>query len=173
MKTHFTFALLAAALTFPVLADHHQQPSKEFSKSFNQMKSLVGTWTGTMDMGQGPEAFEVQYRLVSGGSVIEERTFPGTPKEMVTMYHDKNGKLSLVHYCMLQNQPAMIEKKSSGDTIEFDFDPSCDVNVKKEMHMHSLTLTFNDDGSVTQSWIMYADGKPQDPHPLVLKRKKS
>src|SRR2546428_57944 len=65
------------------------------SPEFERMKGLVGTWKGKADMGQGPMEISVEYRLVSGGSAIEERIFVGTPKEMVTMYHDRGGKLAL------------------------------------------------------------------------------
>jgi hypothetical protein len=53
--------------------------------------------------------FTVEYRLVSGGSVIEERIFAGTPKEMVTMYHDQHGKLALTHYCILGTRVPLTE----------------------------------------------------------------
>ena len=72
--------------------------SKQSSPEFDKLKTLVGTWKGKADMGQGPMEFTVEYRLISGGSAIEERIFAGTPKEMVTMYHDRKGKLSLTHY---------------------------------------------------------------------------
>jgi len=57
---------------------HHGSPE------FERMKALAGTWKGTVDMGQGVKPMKVEYRIVSGGSVIEERLFAGTPKEMVT-----------------------------------------------------------------------------------------
>src|SRR3954467_2783963 len=75
------------------------QPDKNYkgSPEFERMKALAGTWKGKTDMGQGPIEMTVEYRVISGGSAVEERIFAGTPKEMVTMYHDKNGKLALTH----------------------------------------------------------------------------
>src|SRR2546421_3663647 len=102
------------------------QAAKPFhgSPAFEKMKTLVGTWKGKTDMGQGPTEITVEYRLVSGGSAIEERVFAGTPKEMVTMYHEKNGKLALTHYCMLANAPGMLLESSDTNTLKFDFDPA-------------------------------------------------
>jgi len=75
------------------------QPYKG-SKEFERIKTLAGTWKGKMDMGQGPMDMAVIYRVVAGGSAVEERTFPGTPMEMVTMYHDKGGRFpSLISAC--------------------------------------------------------------------------
>jgi hypothetical protein len=137
------------------------------------MKSLVGTWKGRADMGQGPMDFTIEYRLISGGSVIEERLFAGTPKEMVTMYHDDHGKLCLTHYCMLGNRPGMLLKSADPKTLKFDFDKTCGVDAGKETHMHSLSITFEDPDTITQAWRMYDNGKPKDDHPFTMKRVKS
>ena len=69
--------------------------AKTSSPEFERMKTLVGSWTGKCDMGQGPIDMTVQYRLLASGSVLEERVFAGTPNEMVTMFYDQNGKLAL------------------------------------------------------------------------------
>jgi hypothetical protein len=143
------------------------------STEFERMKSLVGTWKGKADMGDGPVEFTVEYKLVAGGSAIEERLFAGTPKEMVTMYHDQKGKLSLTHYCMLGNRPGMLLKSSDGKTLNFDFDASCGVDDKTEMHMHSLTIKFDDADTITQDWKLFENGKAKDSHPFTLKRAKS
>ena len=151
------------------------QPGKPYqgSADFERMKALVGTWNGKADMGDGPSEFKVEYRLVSGGSVIEESIFAGTPKEMVTMYHDRNGKLALTHYCMLANQPGMVLASSDPKTIKFDFDPTCGVNSKADMHMHALAITFLDSDTIVQNWQLYQDGKAQSAHPFTLKRVKA
>jgi hypothetical protein len=142
------------------------------SPEFERMKSLVGTWKGTHDMGQGPMELAVEYRLVAGGSTLEERFFAGTPMEMVTMYHDQHGKLALTHYCMLHNQPGMLLKSSDAKTLSFDFDKTCGVD-KSSTHMHSLVFTFQDADSISQDWKLYENGKAKDSHPFTLKRVKS
>ena len=164
--------LLSSLLALPISAD--SVGDYEGSAEFERLKSLVGSWTGKTKM--DPEAPEmeitVEYRLVAGGSAIEERTFAGTPKEMVTMYHDKRGKLALTHFCMLHNQPAMLLTASDDKSISLDFDPSCEVNPKKDTHMHSLVITFVDANTLTQKWTLYTDGKSSGEHPITLKRVK-
>src|SRR3974390_2940544 len=115
MNTGIKFLSLIA-LSFlitqvPTKADPTEK-SQQASAEFARMKALVGTWRGKADMGQGMMEFTVEYRLVAGGSALEERIFAGTPKEMVTMYHDQHGKLCLTHYCMLGNRPGMLLKSS-------------------------------------------------------------
>ena len=135
------------------------------------MKSLVGTWQGKTDMGQGPVEITIQYRLIAAGSVLEERCMVGTPNEMVTMYYDKGGKLALTHYCMLGNQPAMSLKASDAKTLTFDFDGSCcSIDPKKESHMHALTLRFDDANTITSTCKALIDGKEVPEHSTTLKR---
>jgi hypothetical protein len=142
------------------------------SAEFERMKSLAGTWKGKADMGQGPMEFAVEYRVIAGGNALEERIFAGTPNEMVTMYHDQKGKLSLTHYCMLGNRPGMILKSSDPKTLKFDLDATCGV-ADSEMHMHSLSITFDDADTITQDWTLFEAGKAKDSHPFTLKRVKA
>src|SRR5215204_5864138 len=97
-------ATLLMATLVGLNAEETAKP-KQGSPEFERLKTLVGTWKGTVDMGQGPVEFVSQYRIIAAGSVIEERCFQGTPNEMVTMYYDnKDGKLAMTHYCMLGNR---------------------------------------------------------------------
>jgi len=163
---------LLALAAGPLLAAESDKTHKG-SPEFERMKSLAGTWKGKADMGQGPVEMTVAYRLVSGGSAIEERIFEGSPKEMVTMYYDKKGKLALTHYCMLANQPGMLLESSDAKTLRFDFDPTCGLDPASEMHMHSLTITFENPDTIVQDWRLYEDGKNKDSHPFTLKRVKA
>lgn len=170
-RTLSTVVLLSLAVAGRLWAGPPEKPQRG-SAEFERVKSLVGTWKGKADMGEGPMEFTVEYRLIAGGSAIEERIFAGTPKEMVTMYHDKKGKLSLTHYCMLGNRPGMLLKSSDDKTLNFDFDATCGVDDKAEMHMHSLSIKFDDADTITQNWQLFENGKAKDSHPFALKRVK-
>jgi hypothetical protein len=147
--------------------------AKPASPEFERLKSLVGTWKGKVDMGQGLTDMTVQYRLLAAGSVLEERVFAGTPNEMVTMYFDKGGKLALTHYCIMGNRPAMTLKSSDATTLKFDFDEACGINPEKESHMHALTIRFEDTDTITTSCKAIIDGKEMEEHPTTLKRVKT
>jgi hypothetical protein len=147
---------------------------KAGSPEFARMKTLVGTWTGKTDMGQGPVEMTIQYRLIAAGSVLEERIAPGTPMEMVTMYYDKAGKLAMTHYCMLGNQPVMALKASDAKSLTFDLDASCcTIDAKKESHMHGVTIQFDDADTITTRCKALVDGKEMAEHPTTFKRVKS
>ena len=147
--------------------------SKQSSKEFERLKTLVGTWQGRTDIGQGPVDMTLQYRLLAGGTVLEERVFAGTPNEMITMFYDRGGKLALTHYCMMGNRPGMLLKSSDANTLSFDFDKTCGIDPAKESHMHALTITFDDTNTITTNCKAIMDGKEVPEHPTTLKRAKS
>jgi hypothetical protein len=165
-------ALVLLATSTCLIAGEPEKP-KQTSPEFERLKTLVGTWQGKTDMGQGPIDLTVQYRLLAGGTVLEERVFAGTPNEMLTMYYDKGGKLALTHYCMFGNRPGMLLKTSTDKTLKFDFDETCGINAAKESHMHALTLTFDNADTITTSCKALIDGKEMAEHPTTLKRVKS
>ena len=162
--------LLAAAAWLP--AGETPAP-KTGSAEFERMKTLVGSWTGKTDMGQGPVDLTIQYRLIAAGSVLEERIMAGTPNEMITMYYDKAGKLALTHYCMLGNRPEMALKTSDAKSLTFDFDACCAIDPKKESHMHALTLRFDDADTITSSCKAIMEGKELPEHQTTLRRVKA
>jgi hypothetical protein len=176
MKYTSAIVLLSLALAGVVSAaepaEKHPQP-KPSSAELERMKALAGTWKGKTDMGGSETEITVQYRIVSGGSAVEEKIFEGTPHEMVTMYYDKNGKLALTHYCALGNRPGLVLKSSDPKKMEFDFDATCGVDEKTEMHMHSLAISFDGPDTMTQTWQLFDAGKSKEHHPFVLKRVKS
>ena len=172
MKTKIAIICAALTLTTAAFSAEDASKAKAGSPEFERMKTLVGTWTGKTDMGQGPVDLTVHYRLLAGGSVLEERVFEGTPNEMITMYYDQGNKLAMTHYCMLGNRPGMLLKSSDAKTINFDFDKTCGINTEKESHMHALSITFDNADTITTSCKAIFDGKEMPEHPTTLKRTK-
>ena len=146
--------------TTAAYAGEHQMPAPvTHSKDFERMKGLVGTWEGKSDMGKGVEPLKVTYELTSAGNAIIERFAAGQPHEMVTVYHDYNGKLSMTHYCSLGNQPHM-ELKNPGD-INMMFvlsEKNPGLASLNETHMHALLITVDNKDSITHTWTLYEKG---------------
>lgn len=144
--------------------------AKPGSAELERMKTLVGTWTGKVDMGQGPVEMNLEFRLVAGGTVLEERSAPGTPMEMVTMYYDKAGKLAATHYCILGNRPEMALKGADAKSITLDFDSCCGIDTKKESHMHGMTLNFDDANTISTSCKAIMNGQEMPTNLSTFKR---
>ncbi len=173
MKTKINAVCATLLLASAVWLNAEQSTSaKKGSPEFERMKTLVGNWTGKVDVGQGPQEMTVQYRLLAGGSVLEERCFIGTPNEMISMFYDQGGKLAMTHYCMIGNRPGMLLKSSDAKSITFDFDKTCGINPEKESHMHAMTITFDDADTITTSCKAIMDGKEMPEQPATFKRMK-
>jgi hypothetical protein len=148
-----------AGLVASHAGDHHSAPYTG-STEFERMKQLVGVWEGRSDMGKEGENVRVSYRLTAGGSALVETLFPGSAEEMVSVYHDRKGKLAMTHYCMLRNQPRMTLAKADALTIELVFTKKGnDIDPAKEKHMHAVRITFTDNDHITQKWTMFEKGK--------------
>jgi hypothetical protein len=141
------------------------------TREFERMKQLVGAWEGTSDMGKEGEKVRVEYRLTAGGSALVETLFPGGREEMVTVYHDRRGKLAMTHYCMLRNQPRMTLAKADAQTIELVFSArGNDIDPAREKHMHAVRFTFTDKDHLVQKWTMFENGKEAGGVTLKLTR---
>ena len=140
-------------------------PPYKGSAAFERMKSLVGKWSG-----ESPEMGEMntEFRLIAGDSVIQETFAGGTPMEMLSVYHDVNGKLTMTHYCMLRNQPRMKLVKSTADSLTFDLAPTPGLNAAKDKHMHGATYTFIDANHLQMEGVSWKDGKPSPCGPPVI-----
>ena len=164
------FACLLLVGSFVAYAGEGRGAPYSGSKEYERMKQLVGVWEGTSNMGREGERVRVEYRLTAGGSAIVETLFLGTPEEMISVYHDRKGRLSMTHYCMLQNQPSMKLQKAGGDTLAFVFAKGRGIDPKKDAHMHALTISFVDKDHIVQNWTLFEDGKEKGVTRLNLSR---
>ena len=146
-----------------------EMPPYKGSAAFEHMKSLVGEWSAESPM---MGKMKTEFRLIAGGSVIEERFGEDTPMEMLSVYHDVNGKLMMTHFCALRNQPRMALTKSTADSLTFDFAPTPGLNAAKEKHMHGATYTFIDKNHYKLEGVSWDNGKntPCGP-PVIFTRK--
>src|SRR5574341_2226177 len=95
----FWLATTAAAQAQPMPA--HTMPP---SPGFDQLKPLVGEWTGQTSSGK---ASRVSYQIVSGGTALMERLQTGEEPEMVSVYSPDGDKLAMTHFCSVGNQPQL------------------------------------------------------------------
>jgi len=167
--TAFAIAAGAAAVV-PVRAEG---PAVEPKAAFERLKSLAGTWEGQAGDGQPGMAATVTYRVASGGSVVEETLFPGSPHEMISMYHLADGHLVMTHYCSMANQPRMRldARASTADRLVFAFDGGTNFDPARDTHVHSGVLEWKGD-AVHADWAVWTGGKEAAHNVFELRRKK-
>lgn len=101
-----------------------------------------------------------------------EKLFTGTPHEMISVYRDKKGRASMMHYCAIGNQPEMDLVSSNEKEMKFDFSPENSIDSSKENHMHSLTLSFEENDKLIQNWKYFKDGAEAGSTTITLTRAK-
>lgn len=167
-----TLFALAVLLAQPVQANEKEAcptPLRPLSKNFEQLKELVGRWEGT-DPHHPEEKAVLEYKLTAGGTALVETLFPGKPHEMVSVYHDRNGRPMMVHYCMLGNQPQLDLINAEPNQLTFEMKGEKGLGSSKEMHMHALTITWKDANHIEQNWTSFQNGKKKESSTIVLTR---
>ena len=149
---------------------HEMPPAYVGSPEFERLKGLTGVWKGSSEMDDEKHEATVEYYVTSNGSAVVEKLFPGTPHEMISVYHDKKGKLAMTHYCGFGNQPQLDLVSSNEKEMKFDFSNSNDIDPAKEDHMHSLTLTFDGKDKLVQNWGCMKGGADAGKTVIVLAR---
>src|SRR5580658_8751867 len=100
-------------------------PTSEAQKSFDQIKTLAGTWQGRVstippqsEMGDGTNV-QISMRVTSrGNSLVHEMMAAGVADDPtkndhpVTMFYLDSDRLLLTHYCDAGNRPRMVARTS-------------------------------------------------------------
>ena len=110
------------------------------------------------------------FKVTGAGSAVHETIFPGSPHEMVTMYHLDGKDLVLTHYCAAGNQPHLkLDASSSANQLVFKFLNGANIDPAKDHHMHEGAITLVDNDHIDWNWLGYSDGKPDEAHKVALK----
>ncbi|MGO8986101.1 MAG: hypothetical protein ACLPHI_20490 [Terriglobales bacterium] len=132
-------------------------------KSFDQLKTLTGSWEGHVTI--VPPAPEMEGKLTQvslrtasmGHTLMHEATGSGRPDDPITMIVVDGDRLLLTHYCDADNRPRMVGKMSAdGKTVEFEF---LDVSGNLQYgHMQHAVFTIVDANHHTEDWTYLEPG---------------
>lgn len=134
-------------------------PQSEAKKAFEKMKTLAGSWHGTiMNI-----PIDLTIRVTSSGTAIlhEANTNGGSPpNHEITMFYVDGDRLLATHYCDGGNR-ARLEGKVSpdGKAIEFSF---LDVagSTRGGLVKHMVFTTIDADKHLVEFTFIMPDGKP-------------
>jgi hypothetical protein len=155
--------LIAAALAACASAAVAAPPteSRAASPAFERFKALAGEWVAVEDGEMSKKGDLVaRYAVTAGGSAVVETVFPGSPHEMVTVYHADGPDLVLTHYCVEGNQPRMRARGASGSRFDFQFDGGAGIDPRRDRHMHSATVELVGTDEIRTVWTELAEAKP-------------
>lgn len=131
------------------------------------IRQLEGRWVSEPNE-QGKRE-EVLYRVVSGGTAVEETLFPGEPYEMVSIYVAERDGLKLTHYCSLGNQPEMKAREYKDGRLHFAFSGG-NVDTANDHHIHEMVLVLQNARQIEQQWVSHKNGAEE--HRKIIKLQK-
>ena len=138
------------------------------SPELELLKKLAGSWVMAGAQEGMPTAAE--YRVAANGSVVVERSFPDTPKEMISVYYDRGGKLSMTHYCALANQPQMSLTSSEEGVLTFELVKGS-LDSEEMPHMNGVSIAFDGGDEMSQTWSMFpGSGQETQTHTMHFRR---
>jgi hypothetical protein len=150
MKSRFisivSLVVLAASVAFAASAAN---------QSFEQLKSLDGSWEGK---GSNDEPVQVSYRVTSNGSALMSEI--KGKEDMISMFNLDGERLLMTHYCSMGNQPRMVASPSpDGKTITFHFLDVSNLAAPDAGHMDRLIISMADANHHTEEWVFSDHGK--------------
>jgi hypothetical protein len=174
---HLALSAVLSTCTMAALAQSdadQKPPQSDAQKSFETMKTLAGSWEGTLTTTPlSPEVqnkhAQVTLRVTSmGNALMHEIKIDGRKDDPITMFYLDNKQLTLTHYCDAGNRPRMIGKSlPDGKTLDFEF---LDIAGDPHYHMHHSKFTISDSDHHIEEWTFMVGDKPVLAH-LDLQRK--
>ncbi len=152
------FSTILSLLVLVFTFTNNTYSSDKSKKSFDKLKSLVGTWQSVMPDGS---ITKVSYKIVSNNSTIMETLSGKEDDAMVTMYHLNGKDLMMTHYCSAGNQPRMKVNTISDELNELDFNFVDVTNLMNDNdgHMTNLKMKFVDNDNLQMDWTFTKDGE--------------
>jgi len=166
LKVMICGLLMAAGLA--AAGDEATPGATEAAQAFARLKGLAGTWDVKTPDGDGV----ITYRVGSADSVLVEELFPGTPHEMMTVYHMDGDDLVATHYCAAGNQPRFRLERDGGSADSYHFAFTGGSNMKPtDGHIHEGTIRLIDHDHAESEWVFWKDGRPQDAMTFTMTRR--
>jgi len=110
----------------------------------------------------------VTYRVASAGSVVQETLFPGTPHEMISMYHLVDGELVLTHYCAMANQRGCASTARLRRPTASSSPSTAGRTSIREGHPRPRRGGGVEGGDLHAAWAVHSGGKETGKNEFVL-----
>ena len=138
-----------------VLAASYAFAGSAANTSFEQLKSLDGSWEGK---GSNGEPVQVSYKVTSNGSALMSEI--KGKEDMISMFNLDGDRLLMTHYCAVGNQPRMVASPSpDGKTITFHFLDVTNLATPEAGHMNRLVISLAEANHHTEEWVYNDHGK--------------
>ena len=129
---------------------------------FSRFRSLEGSWTSTPDSAEMPPS-TVTYHTIANGSAVVETVFAGTPHEMISVIFMDEDRLLMTHYCAARNQPHLIARKITDDSVHFFTDHVTNHADPNNLYMGEAQWVFTDENHLKSRWWSFQNSEMGEP----------
>ena len=149
----------------------------ESSKALDQIKALIGNWSGTFQWTGGRNdsgAMNATYYVTGNGSAVVENLMNESTPVMTSVYHRDGGDLRMTHFCGAQNQPRLKARRIDLDhgAIDFEFVDATNLRSPDAPHVHGLEIRLIDTNHLTLTFL-FQSGSIESREEINLKRTES
>jgi hypothetical protein len=146
----------------------------ESSKALDQIKALIGNWSGTFQWTGGRHdtgSMNATYYLTGNGSAVVENLMNESTPVMTSVYHLDGRDLRMTHFCGAQNQPRLKARRIDLDrgAIDFEFLDVTNLRSPDAPHVHGLEIRLIDANHLTLTFL-FQSGSVESREEINLKR---
>lgn len=144
--------------SLPLFAARSETPRVE--PTLETILELAGDWLRVDENGEATEEVVSSFRVTAGGNAVLETLFPGTEKEMITIYTRDGEDLVLTHYCVMGNAPSYKARAGeSKDELVYECVGGANLKSEDDAHMHEGRLVRHDENRLSTRWLMQEKGE--------------
>ena len=131
-------------------------------KIMERLKSLEGDWMAIDEQGEVTEQVGARFRLTASGSALQELMFPGTPHEMLNVYHMDGERVLMTHYCSAGSQPRLeVVPAEKDDGLLLKFESITNLESPTAHFMHHAEYQWEGENRLTTYWYGSSEGEVQ------------
>jgi hypothetical protein len=171
MKSRVLWIALGCAATVSAFSAEQT----ESSKALDQIKALIGNWSGTFQWTGGRNdsgSMKATYYVTGNGSAVVENLMNESTPVMTSVYHLDGPDLRMTHFCGAQNQPRLKARRIDLDhhgAIDFEFVDATNLRSPDAPHVHGLEIRLIDPNHLTLTFL-FQSGSVESREEINLKR---
>ena len=138
-----------------------------------RMKRTIGCMTVllALTVTAGARAAEPAAPSADLDRAAYEHLFPGSPREMITVYYLAAGRLQATHYCAIGNQPAYrLAADSTPTDIRMEFAGGTGFDPLVDQHAHGVQIVTRDADHIEVEWRFQKGTQPTGGKRMILAR---
>lgn len=139
---------------------------------YERIRRLEGVWLAVDARGVATTQVVSVFHVTANGHSVQEIMFPGTPQEMVNMYHRDGDDVRMTHYCSGGNQSMLrLLATPRPDVVQLEFAGITNAASFDDEHMHEAEFRWLGADRLQTTWRTFRDGRLLETSTLEMVRR--